>query len=105
MERKNPYPGATLKSKLIAGKLGSKNPDWRKARVFTLITLSNPAQSKFGLDPHCDCYDQVFLLNAILLDFIKDYEKAGKPKDYIAPYQKEIVQYLTGESSHRSIEN
>lgn len=103
VERKNPYPGATLKSKLIAGKLGSKNPDWRKARVFTLITLSNPAQSKFGLDPHCDCYDQVFLLNAILLDFIKDYEKAGKPKDYIAPYQKEIVQYLTGESSHRSM--
>lgn len=105
VERKNPYPGATLKSKLIAGKLGSKNPDWRKARVFTLITLSNPAQSKFGLDPHCDCYDQVFLLNAILLDFIKDYEKAGKPKDYIAPYQKEIVQYLTGESSHRSMAN
>lgn len=105
VERKNPYPGATLKSKLIAGKLGSKNPDWRKARVFTLITLSNPAQSKFGLDPHCDCYDQVFLLNAILLDFIKDYEKAGKPKDYIVPYQKEIVQYLTGESSHRSMAN
>ena len=105
VERKNPYPGATLKSKLIAGKLGSKNPDWRKARVFTLITLSNPAQSKFGLDPHCDCYDQVFLLNAILLDFIKDYEKAGKPKDYIAHYQKEIVQYLTGESSHRSMAN
>ena len=103
VERKNPYPGATLKSKLIAGKLGSKNPDWRKARVFTLITLSNPAQSKFGLDPHCDCYDQVFLLNAILPEFIKDYEKAGKPKDYIAPYQKEIVQYLTGESSHRSM--
>lgn len=103
VERKNPYPGATLKSKLIAGKLGSKNPDWRKARVFTLITLSNPAQSKFGLDPHCDCYDQVFLLNAILPEFIKDYEKAGKPKDCIAPYQKEIVQYLTGESSHRSM--
>lgn len=103
VERKNPYPGATLKSKLIAGKLGSKNPDWRNARVFTLITLSNPAQSKFGLDPHCDCYDQVFLLNAILPEFIKDYEKAGKPKDYIAPYQKEIVQYLTGESSHRSM--
>lgn len=103
VERKNPYPGATLKSKLIAGKLGSKNPDWRYARVFTLITLSNPAQSKFGLDPHCDCYDQVFLLNAILPEFIKDYEKAGKPKDYIAPYQKEIVQYLTGESSHRSM--
>lgn len=103
VERKNPYPGATLKSKLIAGKLGSKNPDWRKARVFTLITLSNPAQSKFGLDPHCDCYDQVFLLNAILPEFIKDYEKAGKSKDCIAPYQKEIVQYLTGESSHRSM--
>lgn len=103
VERKNPYPGATLKSKLIAGKLGSKNPDWRNARVFTLITLSNPAQSKFGLDPHCVCYDQVFLLNAILPEFIKDYEKAGKPKDCIAPYQKEIVQYLTGESSHRSM--
>lgn len=57
VERTNPYKGATLKSKLLAGKLGSKNPDWRRARVFTVITLSNPTQSKFGLDPHCDCYD------------------------------------------------
>ncbi len=103
VERKNPYPGATLKSKLLAGKLGNKNPDWRKARVFTAITLSNPSQSKFGLDPHCECYDQVFLLNAILTEFIKDNEKAGKAPDYISEYQKDIVDYLSGESSVRSM--
>ncbi len=99
VERKNPYKGATLKSKLLAGKLGSKNPDWRKARVFTVITLSNPTQSKFGLDPHCDCYDQVFQLNNILIEFLKDHEKANKAPDYIAAYQKDIVEYLSGESS------
>ncbi len=103
VERKNPYPGATLKSKLLAGKLGNKNPDWRKARVFTAITLSNPSQSKFGLDPHCECYDQIFLLNAILTEFIKDYARAGKAQDCIAEFQKDIVNYLSGESSVRSM--
>lgn len=103
VERTNPYKGATLKSKLLAGKLGSKNPDWRRARVFTVITLSNPAQSKFGLDPHCECYDQVFLLNNILIDFLQDYEKANKAPDQIAAYQKNIVEYLSGESSVRQM--
>ena len=103
VERTNPYKGATLKSKLLAGKLGSKNPDWRRARVFTVITLSNPAQSKFGLDPHCECYDQVFLLNNILIDFLQDYEKANKAPDQIAAYQKSIVEYLSGESSVRQM--
>lgn len=103
VERTNPYKGATLKSKLLAGKLGSKNPDWRRARVFTVITLSNPAQSKYGLDPHCECYDQVFLLNNILVDFLQDYEKANKAPDQIAAYQKSIVEYLSGESSVRQM--
>lgn len=102
-ERKNPHQGATLKSKLLAGKLMSHNPEWGKARVFTAVTLSNPNQSKFGLDPHCNCYDQTFLLNPLLIAFIMDYEKANKDKDSIADIQKAICEYLTGESSHRSM--
>lgn len=103
VERKNPHPGATLKSKILAGKLSNHNPQWAKARIFTAVTLSNPSQSKFGMDPHCNCYDQTFLLNPILIDFIKDYKKANKEKDAIADIQKDICEYLAGETSHRTL--
>ena len=59
-ERKNPHKTAALKSKILAAKLVQKNTDWNRVFVSTAVTLSNPAQSKFGLDPHCDCYAQTY---------------------------------------------
>lgn len=102
VERKNPHPTAGLKSKLLAGKLSQHNPEWARARIFTAITLSNKTQSKFGLDPKCACYDQTFLLDPQLILFIMDNEKAHKEPNAISAYQKDICDYLTGESSHRS---
>lgn len=101
-ERKNPHRSATLKSKILAAKLVQKNPDWNRAFVATAVTLSNPAQSKFGLDPHCDCYAQTYTLSDELVAFITDHNRAGKPAGCIADIQKPIVDFLTGESSHRS---
>ena len=91
-----------MKSKLLAGKLSQHNPEWARARIFTAITLSNKTQSKFGLDPKCACYDQTFLLDPHLILFIMDNEKAHKEPNAISAYQKDICDYLTGESSHRS---
>ena len=70
--------------------------------MFTAVTLSNKNQSKFGLDPHCACYDQTFLLDPNLILFITDNEKANKEPNAISAYQKDICDYLTGESSHRT---
>lgn len=100
-ERKNPHKTAALKSKILAAKLVQKNTDWNRVFVSTAVTLSNPAQSKFGLDPHCDCYAQTYTLNDELINFIKDHNRAGKPAGYIADIQKAIVDFLTGESSMR----
>ena len=70
--------------------------------VFTAVTLSNTTQSKFGLDPQCSTYSQTFTLNAELIDFIKNVAITGKPANFIADIQKDIVNYLTGQSSNRS---
>ncbi len=101
-ERKNPHVSATLKSKILAALLSKHNPDWHRAVVNTAVTLSNPAQSKFGLDPYCNCYPQTFTLNPDLISFICDHNRASKPADFIADIQKPIVDFLTGASSART---
>lgn len=101
VERKNPHKTATLKTKILAGKLQNENPSWRFGSIQTVVTLSYPGQSKFGLDPHSDCYEQTFLLNKELIDYLKDNERLRKAPDFMASIQQEIADYLSGESSHQ----
>ena len=101
VERKNPHKTATLKTKILAGKLQNYNPSWRFGLIQTVVTLSYPGQSKFGLDPHSDCYEQTFLLNNELIDYLTDNERLRKEPDYMAGIQQEIADYLSGESSHQ----
>lgn len=103
-ERPNPMKTAELKSKLLKSMLIEKNPEWRFAKIITLVTLSNPSQTKFGLDPNAHSFDQIFTLNSDLDAFITDADRAGKSENAIAAYQVEITNYLTGASSQRSIE-
>lgn len=101
-ERRNPHKTATYKSKILNGKLVKKNPDWQRARIITLVSLSHPNQSKFGLDPQSACFDQTFLLTGdTLKDFIMDAERAHKNEDAIADIALPITEYLTGTSTQR----
>lgn len=93
----NPLKGATFKSKVLNAKLVHKNPEWRKAQICTLITLSNPNQTKFGFDPYADATKATFLLDQTLIDFIKEPENINKDDDAISEFQKEIADYLVGE--------
>lgn len=94
----NPLKSAQFKSKVLASKLVHHNPEWRKAKIITLITLSHPAnQSKFGFDPHSDATAATFLLNDELYEFLQDAEKADKSEDAISDIQKEIAEYLAGQ--------
>ena len=77
VERKNPHKTATLKTKILAGKLQNYNPSWRFGLIQTVVTLSYPGQSKFGLDPHSDCYEQTFLLNNELIDYLTDHAEGS----------------------------
>lgn len=97
----NPLKGATYKSKLLAGKLVHHNPNWRKAQICTLITLSNPSQSKFGFDPHADSSQVTFLLDEHLIDFITNPENINKDEDAILEIRDEITDYLVGEIRYR----
>lgn len=103
-ERPNPMRTAELKSRLLKGLLIKTNPEWRFTKIITLVTLSHPSQTKFGLDPNSNSYDQIFTLNTDLFDFIKDAERAGKREDAIAEYQEAIADFLTGAASHRTLE-
>ena len=101
VERKNPHKTATLKTKILAAKLQNQNPGWRFGLIQTVVTLSYPGQSKFGLDPHSDCYEQTFLLNNELIDYLTDNERLRKEPDFMKDIQQEIADYLSGESSHQ----
>lgn len=100
-ERKNPHKTATLKSRILASKIQQKNPSWR-ARVFTAVTLSNPNQTKFGLDPNGACFDLTFTLNEELIDYITDPSRVNKSSNEIAGYAFDVAEYLSGATSQRT---
>ena len=74
-ERKNPLKTAQFKSRILKSKLILEDPDWRRCEVITAVTLSNPSQSKFYFDPHALCFNQTFLLDQELIDFITDPDR------------------------------
>lgn len=97
----NPHKTAGLKSRILASKIKNKHVDWRFGEIITLVTLSNPQQSKFGMDPQCDCFKQTFTLNDELIQFIKNAELVGRNPYQIADLQLKIADFLTGQSSAR----
>lgn len=100
-ERKNPHKSGTYKSRILASKIQQKNPAWR-ARIITAVTLSNPSQTKFGLDPHSACYDQTFTLSQELIDFLTDPLRVNKSAGEISSYAMELAEYLSGATSQRT---
>ncbi len=94
----NPHKTAGYKSRILASKLKNGHPDWRFGDIFTLVTLSHPQQSKFGLDPQCDCYKQTFMLNQELIDFLTNVELVGRSEHQIKDIQEKIADFLTGQS-------
>lgn len=100
-ERKNPHKTASYKSRILASKLQMKNPAWR-AQVCTLVTLSHPQQSKFGLDPNSACYNSTFQLVDSLIEFITNPELVRKSPNAIREYALEMTEFLTGTTSQRN---
>lgn len=98
-ERKNPHETAGLKSRILAGKLKSQHPDWSIGQVVTLVTLSHPQQSKFGMDTHCECYNQTFMLNDELINFLTNPDLIGRRPHQLSELQKPIADLLCGQSA------
>lgn len=105
----NPIRSATNKSKYLHSALAKKNPEWGRAFISTVVTLSNKQQSKFGLDPKSESYKVTFVLDHNLIDFLTDPGRLSGHKSHnaIADLQKPIADYLTGAAScsqHRRTE-
>lgn len=98
-EMPNPFRTAELKSKILSSNIHNAHPDWHLGQIITLVTLSNPRQSKFGLDPNGATYNQTFLLNDKLIKYLTDADYIQRPVNMIADKQQPLVEYLTGASS------
>lgn len=98
-DRKNPLKSAHYKTKVLRTLLQSQNPAWGRAAVNTLVSLSRPGQSKFGLDPNSECFKLTYLLDERLIDRLTDCYWIKKSPNHIADIQADIVDFLTGESS------
>lgn len=97
----NPHKTAGLKSRILASKIKNAHPDWSFGQIMTAVTLSNPQQSKFGLDPQCDCYKQTFTLNDELIAFLTKAELVARSEGSITKLQDKLVNLLTGQSVER----
>lgn len=97
----NPHKTAGLKSRILASKIKNAHPDWSFGQIVTSVTLSHPQQSKFGLDPQCDCYKQTFTLSNDLIQFITSPWLVDRSAGMISKLQEDIVKMLTGESVER----
>ena len=101
----NPHKTAGLKSRILASKIKNQHPDWHFGQILTAVTLSNPQQSKFGLDPTCDCYRQTFTLGNDLIEFLTHPELVGRNSGSILDLQGQLTDLLTGQSvEHRKAE-
>lgn len=97
----NPHKSANLKSRILASKIKNEHPDWKFGQILTAVTLSHPQQSKFGLDPNCECYKQTFTLGNGLIDFISNASLVGRTPDMIKDVQSKLADLLTGQSLAR----
>lgn len=95
----NPHKTAGLKSRILASKIKNQHPDWQFGLILTAVTLSNPQQSKFGIDPQCECYNQTFTLGNDLIEFLTRPDLINRREGQIVNIQNQLADMLTGQSA------
>lgn len=96
-EKHNPLKTVRFKTAVLVSKLKANNPDWARAWMASLLTLSNPKQNKKGL--WGDCEKATYLLDNKLIDFICNPKAVGKQPDNIADIYLQIKDFIAGISS------
>ena len=94
----NPHKSAGFKSRILASKIKNEHPDWQFDLILTAVTLSNPRQSKFGIDPRSVCYNQTFTLGEELVEFLTNPDRVCRRQGQIKSLQSQLVDFLTGQS-------
>lgn len=101
-ERANPHKTVAFKTRVLASRLKSEKPAWGAAWIAGAVTLSHPKQNKFGLDKNDPSYQITFLLNDELINYLTNPSTVRKYPDAIRHIQREIADFLAGQSSFRT---
>lgn len=98
-EMKNPLKTCRFKTGVLASLLKKYNPFFGLAWIDSMVTLSNPKQSKKLFSPSDAATKQTFLLDNELIEHIKKAAIInGKPAKNISHIKQEIVDFLIGSS-------
>ena len=98
-EMPNPLKTCRFKTSVLASLLKAKNPLYGIAWIDSLVTLSNPKQSKKLFSSSDAATKQTFLLDDGLISHIKTpILKNGKPVKSIVHIMGEIANFLVGAS-------
>lgn len=101
-EMRNPHKTVRFKTGVLNGKLKSKNANWGRAWIQSLVTLSHPSQNLSSL--WGDHSKATFLLNEKLIEHITNPYQVGKAKDDIADIYKSIADEICGTAYQRKPE-
>ena len=98
----NPLKTGRQKTAVLASKLKEHNPNWGRAWIQNMLTLSydnvyHPVISS-------DAYKLTFMLNDRLLDYIWNPINVGKNEDAIEDIRTDIVKFLSGQQSKKAPE-
>ena len=99
----NPLISADYKTKLLATKIKNAHADWNIGFIHTIVTLSNPSQTKFGFDPRSECYKRTFTLGIELTEFLTD-KSLTHNIDKIKSIQQLLTDFILGVSSKKILE-
>ena len=98
----NPLKTGRQKTAVLASKLKEHNPNWGRAWIQNMLTLSydnvyHPVISS-------DACKLTFMLNDRLLDYIWNPINVGKNEDAIEDIRTDIVKFLSGQQSKKAPE-
>lgn len=99
-QKPNPLKTGRQKTAVLASKLKEQNPQWGKAWIQNMVTLSYP--NTYSPSLWQEAGKLSFQLNEQLISFIKDPNQVGKSKNDITDIQQDIVEFLDGSQSEKS---
>lgn len=98
----NPLKTGRQKTAVLASKLKEFNPAWARAWVMNMLTLSY--DNVYTPVISSEAYRLTFMLNERLLAYLQNPANAGKDENAIADLQHDVVKFLTGQQSKKSLE-
>ena len=92
----NPIKTVRKKTAILASLLKKHAHSFGSAWIDSMVTLSNPHQSKNGFSPSDTCYKRIFLLKDELISHLTDPTGINKTPNCIANLTSDITKFLVG---------